>query len=342
MSDRHAALHNGPARAVAEASTNIALVKYWGKRDARLNLPAVGSLSLTLDGLSTRTEVRFDPALGADALFLGGEAVTGKPLARVSAFLDLVRTEADVSAHAEVRSANNFPTAAGLASSASGFAALALAATAAAGLSLDGKSLSRLARRGSGSAARSIFGGFVLLHRGERDDGADCFAEPIEDRGSWIKDVRMVIAAAGEAKKSTLSTDGMDHTAATSPYFAAWTASQPSDLALARHAIARNDLAALGEIAEASCLAMHASALAARPGVLYWSGATVEGFHAVRALRKAGTPAWFTNDAGPHVKALCGAADAEKVAATLSDVPGITRTWICAPGPAARLVEEPA
>ena len=337
MSARDAASHKIPGRAVAEASTNIALVKYWGKRDARLNLPAVGSLSLTLAGLSTRTAVRFDDTLAADQLVLGGAAQAGTPLGRVSRFLDLVRAEAGIGWRAEVRSANNFPTAAGLASSASGFAALALAASRAAGLALDDKTLSQLARRGSGSAARSIFGGFVVLHRGEREDGADCFAEEILDPGSW--DVRMVIAVAGEGPKDTLSTDGMEHTAASSPYFAAWAASQPTDLVFAQQAVARRDLAALGEIAERSCLSMHASALGARPGVIYWRGATVEGFHTVRALRKAGTGVWFTNDAGPHVKALCAAGDAARVAEALAAVPGITRTFVCALGPGAHIVE---
>jgi diphosphomevalonate decarboxylase len=195
---------------------------------------------------------------------------------------------------------------------------------------------------GSGSAARSIFGGFVLLHRGDRDDGADCFAEPLDASGAAAWDVRMVLGVVGEQPKDTLSTDGMAHTAATSPYYAAWTASQPADLAAAQQAVARRDLESLGEIAERSCLAMHASALAARPGVLYWRGATVDGFHAIRALRRAGAPCWFTNDAGPHVKELCAPEAADAVAAALAAVPGVTRTVVCTPGPAARLVEEGA
>lgn len=327
-----------PGRAVAVAGTNIALVKYWGKRagaSTALNLPAVGSLSLTLAGLSTRTEVRFDAALPADQFFLAGAEQAGTPLVKVSRFLDLVRARAGIALRAEVRSANSFPTAAGLASSASGFAALALAATAAAGLSVDGRALSQLARQGSGSAARSIFGGLVLLHRGERDDGEDCFAEPL----ATPLELRMVIGVCGEGPKSTLSTDGMGHTAATSPYYAAWVATHPADLLAAQEAAARGDLPALGEIAERSCLTMHASALAARPGVIYWSGATVDGFHAVRALRRAGRACWFTNDAGPHVKAVCAPEDAAAVAEALGAVAGVTRTIVCEPGPAAHLVE---
>jgi len=321
-------------RAIAEARTNIALVKYWGKRDEPLNLPAVGSLSLTLDGLTTRTEVRFDPALAADALVLNDSPSTGKPLARVAAFLDLVRARAGLKQFAQVTSHNDFPTAAGLASSASAFAALALAAARAARLDLDATQLSELARRGSGSAARSVFGGFVEMARGERPDGSDAVARAL---GEW--DVRMVIGITSEGMKATLSTDGMRHTSETSPYYAAWLATQPDDLAAARDAVSRRDMAALGETAERSCLRMHASALAARPGILYWSGATVDAFHVVRALRADGVGVWFTNDAGPHIKALCAPADAPRVERALAAVQGVVRTITCAPGAAARVVE---
>jgi diphosphomevalonate decarboxylase len=322
-------------RAIAEANTNIALVKYWGKRDAALNLPAVGSLSLTLDGLTTRTEVRFDAKLAADSLALNGESSTGEPLRRIGKFLDLVRERAGVKQQAQVISANNFPTAAGLASSASAFAALALAATRAAGISLEGRELSQLARRGSGSAARSVFGGFVHLHKGTSADGSDCWAEPIES--DW--NVRLVVAVTDEGPKATLSTDGMRHTAETSPYYAQWIATHDADLTAARQAIAVRDLEALGVVTERSCLTMHASAMAARPAVVYFTGATIDGYRAIQAMRKDGVPAWFTCDAGPHVKALTVAPHADEVARRLQSVPGIKRTIICAPGPAARIVE---
>jgi diphosphomevalonate decarboxylase len=316
--------------ATAEARTNIALVKYWGKRDAALNLPAAGSLSLTLDGLVTRTTVTLDETQGADTLILGGEPQVGEPLARVMTFLDEVRARAGARIHARVDSANSFPTASGLASSASAFAALALAATRAYGLELSPTELSALARRGSGSAARSIFGGFVELV----PDG-DAHAVPLAD---W-PEVRLVVAVvAGGVAKSVSSRSGMDHTALTSPLYPGFLATVPADLAAARDAIARHDLAALGEVAERSALTMHASALAARPGVLYWRGATVEGLHAVRALRQAGVGAWATIDAGPHVKVLCAPADAARVAAALRDVSGVTETMIAAPGAAARVL----
>ena len=319
-------------RAVARANTNIALVKYWGKRDAALNLPAVGSLSLTLEGLSTRTTVVFDGKRETDALVLNGADADARATARVSKFLDLVRARAGIRERALVESSNDFPTAAGLASSASAFAALAVAATRAAGLQLDDRELSILARRGSGSAARSIFGGFVEMHRGERADGEDAFAEPIVT--DW--DVRLVIAATTQGPKSTLSTDGMRHTAETSPYYDPWVKMSDRDLATAREAIARRDLEALGEVTEASCLSMHASAMAARPAVVYFHGATIEGYRIIQELRSAGVPAWFTCDAGPHVKALTDARHAAAVEAALAR---LGKTWICRPGPRAEVLE---
>ncbi len=321
----------------ARACANIALVKYWGKRDARLNLPAAGSLSLTLAALVTETTVAFDPALAEDELVLDGAPA---PASRVTPFLDLVRERAGHATRARVVSRNDFPTASGLASSASGFAALALAASRAAGLELDARGLSILARRGSGSAARSILGGFVRMHAGSRDDGSDAFATPIE---SPLADrVRMVIAiVGGGAPKTHGSRDAMDHTAATSPFYASWIALVPRDLEAAEAAIARGDVQALGELAEANALAMHASAIAARPAVIYWQPASLAALAAVRDLRANGHAAWATMDAGPHVKVLTTADDAAAVARALAAVPGVTETTISTAGGPAQVIAEP-
>jgi diphosphomevalonate decarboxylase len=333
--------------AAARAGTNIALVKYWGKRDRALNLPATGSLSLTLAELGTETRVRFTPegdssaARGADLVLLDGRVAAAPFADRVRKFLDLIRERAGLrGVPAIVSTVNTVPTAAGLASSASGFAALALAASRAAGLDLSREELSALARRGSGSAARSIFGGLVEMAPGTRPDGADAHARPLLPAGGW-DDLRLVVAmAAGAGEKAVGSTEAMERTAATSPYYPAWLTSTERDLAEAREAVAARDLPRLGAIAERSALRMHACALAADPAVVYWRGATVEAIHAVRALRRErGVAAWFTIDAGPHVKGLCAAADAEAVAIALQAVPGVERTLIAAPGPDAHLIE---
>ena len=325
---------NLPA-ACARAHANIALVKYWGKRDRALNLPARGSLSLTLAALTTTTTVRFGADVTADRLALDGRAETGKALARLSRWLDLIRAQAGISLRAEVVSANDFPTASGLASSASGFAALALAASRAAGLDLDARALSVLARRGSGSAARSIYGGFVRMHAGTRADGSDAFAEPLDAAGDWP--VRMVIAVVGGgAVKEHGSRDAMEHCAETSPLYAGWLGCVDRDLATAEQAIRDRDLDALGQVAEASALAMHAAAIASRPGVVYWRPATLACMEAVRGLRGQGLPAYFTMDAGPHVKVLTDVAAADAVRAALAAVPGVSEVMVSASGGEAR------
>lgn len=315
--------------ATARACANIALVKYWGKRDGQLNLPAAGSLSLTLAALVTETTVAFDPALEVDELSLDGEPARPKDTARISSFLDLVRAEAKLTTRARITTANHFPTASGLASSASGFAALAVAASTAAGLTSSPRALSILARRGSGSAARSLYGGFVRMHAGHTADGTDAFAEPITSR--LLDRVRMVIAVVGGgAPKTHGSRDAMDHTAHTSPLYKAWLDLVPHDLAAAEGALAAGDLAALGAITEGNALAMHASAMAARPAVIYWQPTTLALLAEVRALRGRGLSAWATMDAGPHVKVLTSIEHADAVAAALRPI--ASEVIVSAPG----------
>lgn len=332
-----------PPAVTASAGTNIALVKYWGKRDVALNLPVTGSLSLTLAGLGTRTRVRFAADAGtpdgSDRVWLDGAPADPAFVERVSRFLNLVRQQAGISLPAEVKTENSVPTAAGLASSASGFAALAAAASRAAGLSLDPAALGALARRGSGSAPRSLLGGFVEMAPGTRPDGTDAFATPLLPPEAWP--VRLVVAKTAGGPKSIGSTAAMERTAHSSPYFAAWTQSVPADLAAARAAIAARDLAALGAVAERSALRMHASAFAAVPPIIYWEPATLAVMKAVAAWRAGTGPVgYFTMDAGPHVKVLCAAADADRLAHTLAAVPGVLETLVAAPGPGVVVTEE--
>jgi diphosphomevalonate decarboxylase len=284
------------------ARSNIALVKYWGKADPVLNTPAVGSISITLDRLWTDTEVRFDASLAADRLLLDGRERADQ-LERVSRCLDLVRAKAGIDTKAEIRSENNFPTGAGLASSASGFAALVGAAVAALGADWPSDQVSILARRGSGSAARSIFGGYVEMHKGGAADGSDSFAEPLADAGHWPLTVLVAITAKGE--KAVGSGQGMTRSADSSPYYRAWVDTHEDDLDVAREAIAKRDFAALARVSESSCLKMHAAAMSTEPPLIYWNGATVDCLNRIRQLRDDGVPVFFTIDAGPQVKAVC-------------------------------------
>ncbi|MBN2573296.1 MAG: diphosphomevalonate decarboxylase [Deltaproteobacteria bacterium] len=329
-------------RAKAVAGTNIALVKYWGKRDTALNLPATGSLSLTLAGLGSETSVRFAHDAGGsdgrDRVLFGGEPAWPLFANRVRRFLDLVRALAKIDLPAEVATVNTVPTAAGLASSASGFAALALAASRAAGLRLSPAELSALARRGSGSAARSIVGGFAEMAAGTRKDGSDAYAHSIADENAW--DVRLCVAMTAAGEKTVGSTAAMALTERTSPYYAAWLSTVPGDVAEAKAAILARDLARLGSVAERSATRMHAAALAAEPSILYWNPATLAAIATLKELRAGGTSAYFTIDAGPHVKALCVSADAAKVAAALAATPGVVRVLTVAPGPGAQIMSE--
>ena len=323
----------------AVAGTNIALVKYWGKRNSPFNLPAAGSLSLTLRELDTRTTVRFDAQLGPeDRVRLNGQPADEGMRRRVSAFLDIIRQRAGLTARADVTTENTVPTAAGLASSASGFAALALAASRAAGLTLPPEELSVLARRGSGSAARSIFGGLVEMQAGTREDGSDAYARPLPEGDAWP--LRLVVAVTAEGPKAIGSTEAMRRTAQTSPYYKAWIESVDTDLREARAAIAERDLRRLGAVAERSAMRMHASALAADPPILYWSAATIAAMDTVRQLRQQGVDAFVTIDAGPHVKVLCEPTRAEEVEAALGRTPGVLRTIVASPGRGARILQE--
>jgi diphosphomevalonate decarboxylase len=321
-------------RASARARANFALIKYWGKAEARLNIPAVGSISITLDSLWSDTEIQFDGALAADELVLDGGRRQDQ-LGKVSSCLDLLREIAGVSTRARVTSSNNFPTGAGLASSASGFAALVTAAAAALELALSPRELSILARQGSGSAARSIFGGFVEMHAGRADDGSDSFAEPLLKLDAWPLEVVIAVTARGE--KQVDSRSGMTRSAQSSAYYPAWVASHAPDLEAARTAIRRRDFAALAEVAEHNCLKMHAAAMAARPPLLYWNAATLQCLTEIRRLRQRGLPVFFTIDAGPQVKAICEAGARANVEAALREVPGVLDVLTSRLGPGAEL-----
>lgn len=323
------------ARAIAHS--NIALVKYWGKRAAvpgqvdDLNLPAVGSLSMTLADLRTETVV--GPG-DSDSFSLNGEPIADSMAVKVFRHLDRIWTATGESRErptCRVDSVNHLPTAAGLASSASGFAALTLAGAHALGLQADTSALSTLARRGSGSAARSLWGGFVRLDRGQLANGSDCRARPVFPADHW--QVRLLIVHTTRGKKAVGSTAGMEESRQTSPYYAPWVDSSEADLGAAEAAIANRDLSRIGTIMEHSMFKMHACMLATRPPILYWNGVTLEVIRALWAARQGGLEAYATSDAGPHVKVLCAAESAPEVEATLRRVAGVIDIQAVRPGP---------
>jgi diphosphomevalonate decarboxylase len=310
---------------VAIAHPNVALSKYWGKREGDGNVPAVPSLSITLDGLATRTRVRWQRDLAAHRVVLDGQELAAGPAQRATALLDRVRRAAGLSEHAFVDSHSDFPASSGLASSASGFAALAVGATSAAGLDWDKAQLSDLARRSSASAARSIFGGFVEL------DGTVAHAIASPDHLPLV----VLVCVTTEAAKPVGSTEGMRITMERSPYARAWLEEAPRLHARLKDALLARDFEHVGTLAESSALAMHASAIAA--GVIYFNGATLAVLSAVRALRDDGTPAYATVDAGPHVKVLVPPSHAAKARVALQAVAGVLRIIDARPGEGARL-----
>ena len=320
------------SEAAAIAHPNIALTKYWGKRAGAGRFPAVPSLSVTLAGLATRTRVRFDRALTRDRLVLNGSPADAEAEARAVELLDRVRAASGDARFAEVESRNDFPTASGLASSASGFAALALAATRASGLAWDAARVSDLARRSSISAARSLFGGYVELEPGE--PAADFLAAHPVVSGDPMP-LAVLVCVTSEGPKAVGSTAGMQATLNESPYAEAWLRHAPRLHARLREALLAGDFAGVGALSESSALAMHASAIAA--GVVYWNGATLDVLAAVRALRAAGVLAFATIDAGPHVKILVRPEDAFRAKATALAVPGVHRVIEASIGDGARL-----
>jgi diphosphomevalonate decarboxylase len=319
------------ASASALAHPNIAFIKYWGNRDERLRLPANGSISMNLDGLVTRTTVTFDPALEADRLTIAGGAVRGPALERVGAFLDLVRGLAGMHARAEVTSENNFPSGAGIASSASAFAALALAATRAAGLELSETELSRLARRGSGSACRSVPGGFVEWRAGTGD--ADSYAVSLAPPEHW--DLADCVAIVSASHKRTGSTEG-HALAGTSPLQAARVADADRRLDECRRALLARDFEALAGVVEQDSDLMHAVMMTGSPPLHYWLPASLGVMHAVRAWRVEGIPVLYTVDAGPNVHVLCPRAQAGELERRLRELPDVEQVLVSGAGGPAR------
>ena len=308
----------------AVAHPNIALIKYWGKQALPGNVPATPSVSITLDTLTSTTTVR---SSGRDQILLNGEATED---AKISACLDMLRADFSIEPVA-IESENNFPTAAGLASSASGFAALITALNEFSSLGLTTEQRTVYARKASGSAARSIFGGFASL------GGPDWVGKPVLDRQDWP--LKVVIAITDENRKSVSSSLGMKTSEETSPYYDAWVRSTAQDYEAALLAIAARDFEQLAVLSESSCLKMHGVMQSSLPAMIYWRPATLSCIHAVRELRSDGTPVFFTIDAGPQVKAVCLPEAEEKVASALAAIPSVIATHTVGLGEGARVID---
>jgi diphosphomevalonate decarboxylase len=316
----------------AQAQPNIALVKYWGKRDLDRNLPAVGSLSITLDELYTRMHVEFGDGAGPDRLTVNGESGE-EMLARVSACIDSIAGTDRCAAR--IRSESNFPVAAGLASSAAAFAALVLATFQSMRKTADTLTMARIAGGVSGSAARSFYGGFVELAANDDDIDVASIAAP----ESWP--LRVIVAITETAAKPLSSGEAMIRSADTSPFYGSWVDRQQDDLAAAREAVRNRDFEQLAMVSEHNCLKMHTVMWTSRPPVVYWNKATIACMETVRELQKESVPVFFTIDAGPQLKAVCLASAEKAVRDALAGTEGVTTTYTSGLGPGARIRNMP-
>ncbi len=283
-------------QASARAHVNIALAKYWGKASTERNVPAVASLSASIEDLWTEVDVVFDASVPRDSLVIDGVSALDKEVTRLTSFFDMLRRETRVEHRAAVTSRTNFPRSAGLASSASAFAALSMAGCAALGLDKTSSELSVIARIGSGSAARSVLDGYVQILAGEQ---SELGASRVATADHLPLDVAIVLASGAE--KSVSSRVAMERCRTTSPYYAGWVESSRRDFQDIREAVLNKDFLRLAETSERNCMAMHATTLAANPPIVYWNRTTMAAIHLVRGLRDAGAKCFFTIDAGPNV-----------------------------------------
>ena len=320
-------------KATAIAHPNVALVKYWGKQPEahnarRENTPATPSLSIALSALATRTAVA---AAEQDELRVNGRPATDARIAGLVAEMRRTWALPPIS----VTTCNDFPTSAGLASSASGFAALVTAIDGAFALGLSVRERSVWARRASASAARSVVGGFAAL--APAGDDGEWASSAVLAKEAWPLEV--VVAVVSETAKGVPSNVGMEQSRRSSPFYRAWVESTTDDFEAARQAVVARNFDALARVAEHSCFKMHAVMLATQPALVYWKAATLACIDAVRRLQDAGTSVFCTIDAGPQVKAVCAPGQGGAVADALAQAPGVLRVIRSGIGGAARCVE---
>ena len=323
------------------ANANIALTKYWGKKNAELKTPYNSSTSVTLEGLQTTTTVEFDDQYTEDIFVLDDQEYKAgdDEYDEVKEQLDLIRGKAGIKQKAKVVSKNDFPTAAGFASSASGLAALTFTASKAAGLDLSVEELSKISRMGSGSASRSLIDGFAIWNKGEAEDGEDSFAEQIAPVEHW-PEFRILGCVISKKAKKVKSRAGMKQSVATSPIFEQWYTNAEKDAAKMVELIKAKNFEELGPLAQNNCILMHACAMTTRPPVIYWTDGTMQVIHRVLELQDEGVKAFFTIDGGPQVKVICLEQDVPKLKEELTKLEMVQEIIECKPGHGPRTIEE--
>ncbi|MEK7431956.1 MAG: diphosphomevalonate decarboxylase [Cyanobacteriota bacterium] len=313
-----------------KTNTNIALVKYWGKKNSKLKTPLNNSISMTLDKLFTITSAEVIDSK-KDEVFFNNIQKEDDKSKKIVDFIDIFRNNFDKKdKKIRIITENNFPTASGLASSASGFSALSVAVANVLNLNLTDKELSIYSRLGSGSACRSIFGGFVEWNKGEVEDGSDSYATQIKDENYW--DLNMIVCIVDDIKKDKSSTDGMKETVETCPFYPAWLETIEKDLQEVRNGILEKDLEKVGQTMEHNCLKMHSTMFTTKPSIIYWKPKTLEIIHKVRELRNEGLNCYFTIDAGANVKILCQKNDSNKIMNFIDNILPKDKIIVCSAG----------
>jgi len=321
-------------RAKAISPANIAFIKFWGKKDPLINLPFNDSISMNLSNCFTATEVEFSPRYKRDRVFIDGREVQDEKLVRVVKILDLVRKRAKKKLFVKIVSKNNFPSDAGIASSASAFSALALSASKAAGLSLPQKELSILSRLGSGSASRSVVDGFAEWRKGK--DGQTSYAIQLAPPDYW--NLADIVAVVDKGKKIAGSTEG--HKAAlSSPYFKARLVELKTRIPAMKKAFLKRDLEEFGRLLEEEAVSLHVCAMTSKPPIFYWKKGTFEVVEAIFKMRERGVSVYFTMDAGPNVHAICLQKDSNRIRKIFNKLPGVLFTIINKPCLGSRLVK---
>lgn len=291
----------------SKAHANIALIKYWGKENEDIIIPNTNSLSLTLDKLYTVTEVSFIDS-SRDVFYLDDILQDEKQHKKISKYIDNFRKISGIDKRVLINSYNHVPTAAGLASSASGMACLAMGLNKLFELNYDLKDVSKLARLGSGSASRSVYGGFVEWVKG--NDHESSYAMKIDEADF---DIAMIILVLNENKKKISSREAMKKTIETSPLYKGFVDSQEDDLKNIKKAIKNKDTKSIGEIAEHNAMKMHATMLSSNPPIMYFEENSIKAINIVKDLREEGILAYYTMDAGSNVKIICKMSESEKI-----------------------------
>jgi diphosphomevalonate decarboxylase len=321
-------------KASAISPANIAFIKFWGKKDTELNLPLNDTFSMNLSGCLTRTTVKFDSNYVEDQLIVGGEEISGGKKERVLKVLNWIRAKSDVEYKAKVVSENNFPEGAGIASSASAFSALALAASLAAGLSLSEKDLSILARLGSGSACRSVVSGFAFWRAGDYSENS--YASQFASPDFW--DLRDIVVIVDQAEKKIGSTEGHE-LATSSPYLETRVERLKDKVLKIKKAFLKKDFSTFGQILEEEAVDLHLMAMSSKPPIYYWNEGTMEVILATQKWREQGLPVYFTIDAGPNVHLICLSDKVSEIESQVKNLKNVLYTIVNKPCEGAHSVD---